>query len=205
MKKQIVLFFLLCLFASSTLQAQDANTKDYRNFPVVITLQFQSFSLPLKNMGENFKNMGIGIGTEVSHNGDHDWVQEFSVMWLRNKAMGNGLYFLTQTAWRPYLGNPFFGEIKAGIGYKIAYRPAESFIQKNGDWISAGKKGKGMLAIPVGIGMGVHDYSENVYTSPFVNYQFILLKGFNQDIPIVPETLFQFGTRTHFKSQSNED
>lgn len=200
MKKQILLFCLLSLFSNATLNAQDPNQKDYRNFPVIVTLQFQSFSLPFKNFGANFKNMGIGIGTEVSHSGDHDWIQEFSVMWQRNNAMGNGLYFLTQTAWRPYLGNPFFGEIKAGIGYKIAYRPIESFIQKNGEWLSAGKKGKGMLAIPVGIGMGVHSFSENTYTSPFVNYQLILLKGYNQDIPIVPETLIQLGTRTHLKS-----
>jgi len=200
MKRQFLLFCLLGFLASATLQAQDSNKKDYRNFPVKVTLQFQSFSLPFKNLGANFKNMGVGIGTEVSHNGDHDWIQEFSVMWLRNKAMGNGLYFLTQTVWRPYLGNPFFGEIKAGIGYKIAYRPVESFIQKNGEWLSAGKKGKGMLAIPVGIGMGIHNYSENTYTSPCVNYQLVFLKGYNQDIPIVPETLFQFGTRTHFKS-----
>lgn len=203
MKKQIFLFFfffLVVLLASQTLMAQDTSPKDYRNFPVTITLQFQSFSLPFKKLGSNFKNMGIGIGTEVSHNGDHDWIQEFSVFWIRNKAMGNGIYLMTQTAWRPYLGNPLFGELKAGIGYKVAFRPSESWIQKDGEWISAGKKGKGMLAIPIGIGLGVHNYSDDVYTSPFINYQAVFLKGYNQDIPIVPETIFQFGTRTHFNS-----
>lgn len=193
-----IFFFLMVWLASFQGRAQDMGSADYRNFPVTLTLQFQSFSLPFKNLGANFKNMGIGIGTEVSHNGDHDWIQEFSLFWIRNKAMGNGLYLMTQTAWRPYLGNPVFGELKAGIGYKLAFRPSESFIQKDGEWIAAEKKGKGMLAIPIGIGLGVHDYSESVYTSPFVNYQAIFLKGFNQDIPLVPETIFQFGTRTHF-------
>lgn len=198
MAKPIFLFFLLGLLAASKGIAQDTNTPEYRNFPVTLTLQFQSFSLPFKNLGTNFKNMGIGIGTEVSHNGAHDWVQEFSLFWIRNKAMGNGLYLLTQTAWRPYVGNPVFGELKAGIGYKLAFRPSESFIQKDGEWISVGKKGKGMLAIPIGIGLGVHNYSESVYASPFVTYQAVFLKGYNKDIPLVPETIFQFGTRTHF-------
>lgn len=200
MQKQLFLSFLILLFAFKSVNAQDPSPKDYRNFPVTLTIQFQSFSLPFKNMGSNFKNMGIGIGTEVSHSGEHDWIQEFSLFWIRNKAMGNGIFLLTQTAWRPYLGNPFFGELKAGIGYKVAFRPTESFIQQEGEWISAGKKGKGMLAIPFGFGLGVHDYSEKVYTSPFINYQAIFLKGFNQDIPIVPETIFQIGTRTHFNS-----
>ncbi|MBC6366085.1 hypothetical protein [Algoriphagus sp. AK58] len=197
MEKRII-FFLILWTASFKAVAQESPTPDYRNFPVTITLQFQSFSLPFKNLGSNFKNMGIGIGTEVSHNGDHDWIQEFSIFWIRNKAMGNGLYLVTQTAWRPYLGNPFFGELKAGVGYKLAFRPSESFIQKEGKWLAAGKKGKGMLAIPIGIGLGIHDYSESVYSSPFINYQPVFLKGFNQDIPLVPETIFQLGTRTHF-------
>ncbi|GAB3220713.1 hypothetical protein J0A67_06125 [Algoriphagus aestuariicola] len=200
MKTRIYLFFSLLSLFCTGLQAQDVTPRDYRNFPITLTLQFQSFSLPFRNMGSNFKNLGVGLGTEVSHGGDsHDWVQEFSVFWIRNKNMGNGLYLMTQTAWRPYLGKPFFGEIKAGIGYKMAFRPSESYVQRNGEWISIGKKGKGMLAIPLGIGLGVHDYSEGTYTSPFVNYQAVFLKGYNQDIPLVPETIFQFGMRTHLK------
>ena len=202
MKKQIFILLLVFLLSSKTLLAQDTSPKDYRNFPVTITLQFQSFSLPFKNMGANFKNVGIGLGTEVSHSGDsHNWIQEFSVFWIRNKYMGNGLYLMTQTAWRPYLAEPIFGEIKAGIGYKLAFRPSESFIQRDGEWVSVGKKGKGMLAIPLGIVLGVHQYAEGAYTSPYVNYQAIFIKGYNQDIPIVPETIFQLGTRTHFKAQ----
>ncbi|WP_026970078.1 hypothetical protein [Algoriphagus terrigena] len=199
MYRQIFLLFSLFITICSAIKAQDSTPKDYRNFPLTVTLQFQSFSLPFKNLGANFKNMGIGLGTEISHGGDsHDWIQEFSVFWIRNKNMGNGIYLMTQTAWRPYLSDPLFGEIKAGVGYKLAFRPSESFVQKDGDWIPVGKKGKGMLAIPIGVGLGVHNYSEGVYTSPFVNYQAVFLKGFNQDIPVVPETIFQFGTRTHF-------
>ena len=197
MKKLFSLFIFLHLLYGISF-GQTENRKDYRNFPLTISLQFHAFSMPFKNFKTNLQNIGIGIGTEVSHSSKHDWIQEFSLIWVRNKSMGNGLFFLTQTAWRPYIGNPVFGEIKAGLGYHIAFRPTDSFIQKDGEWISAGKKGKGMLAIPIGLGVGIHDYSEETYTSPFVNYQFLLLKGFNKTIPLVPETLIQVGTRTHF-------
>ncbi len=172
----------------------------YRNFPITVSIQFQNFALPFKRPSFNFENIGIGIGTEVSHNSSHNWVQELEVWWSSNKNMGNGVYFITQTAWRPYLGNPFFGEIKGGIGYKIAYRPSTGYLPTENGWVTQGKKGKGMLVIPFGIGLGLHSYSDNFYTSPFVNYQFLLVRNYNPAIPLTPETILQFGSRTHFKS-----
>ena len=63
---------------------------------------------------------------------------------------------------------------------------------------SSRKKGKGLFAIPAGVSLGYNDYSEKTYVSPFTSYQFILLKGYNKSIPLVPETLVQFGSRIHF-------
>jgi hypothetical protein len=192
---------LVLLFVLVFLKARSQEPmKDYRNFPITVSIQFQNFAMAFKKPTFSFKNFGIGIGTEVSHNGGHNWVQEFSIWWSGNKSMGNGLYFITQTAWRPYLGNPVFGEVKAGIGYKISYRPSDSFSPGPDGWVSRGKKGKGMLVVPVGAGLGLHSYRENLYTSPFVNYQFLLVKGLNPDIPWSPETVMQFGTRNHLAS-----
>ncbi|MDN3202968.1 hypothetical protein [Algoriphagus sediminis] len=198
MRSKLILSLISVLLVYE-LKAQET-VKDYRNFPLTLSIQFQNFAMAFKKPSFNFQNFGIGIGTEVSHSSGHNWVQEFSIWWSGNKTMGNGLYFITQTAYRPYLGNPFFGEVKAGIGYKIAYRPSESFSPGPEGWQSRGRKGKGMLVIPMGVGVGVHPYRENFYTSPFLNYQFILVKGLNPDIPWSPETLMQFGTRNHFKS-----
>lgn len=197
--KPIAPSLVLILFLAFQAKAQEL-TKDYRNFPLTITIQFQNFATAFKKPSFSFENFGIGIGTEVSHTSGHNWVQEFSIWWSGNRAMGNGLYFVTQAAWRPYIGNPMFGEVKAGIGYKIAYRPRESFSPGPNGWVSQGKKGKGMFVIPAGIGLGVHSYSKGFYTSPFVNYQFLLVKGLNPDITWSPETIMQFGTRNHFES-----
>lgn len=185
-------------FFAFTVKAQ-VSEKDFRNFPINLSVQIQNFALPFKKPFD-WKNLGFGIGTEVSHNSNHNWVQEFAIWWNKNRTMGNGLYFLTQTAWRPYIGNPVFGEIKAGVAYKIAFRPSTAWIQKDGVWQSDGKKGKGMWAFPIGIGLGVHDFKNDFYASPFVNYQFLLVKNYNPDIPLTPETVLQVGTRNHLKS-----
>jgi hypothetical protein len=163
-----------------------------------VTLQFHNFSLPFGDMKTNFSNIGIGLGTELSYNGTQNGVQQVNAVWYHNKAMGNGLLFYTQAVWRPIFGSDVYGETKGGVGYLLSFRPTKSFKQVDGKWISAGRKAKGMLTIPVGISLGKNIYSSGNYFSPFVSYQFLLVKNYNKSIPVVPETLIQVGTRVHF-------
>lgn len=186
-----------CCFAFFA-KAQTAKPKNYRNYPIVVTLQFHSLALPFRDIKSNFSNMGIGLGTEVSHNGKHNWAQQVSGVWYRNKAAGNGLLFYTQTAWRPTITQGIYSEVKAGIGYLYSFRPVESFKPVNGNWVSVGHKGKGMLALPVGLSIGYNKYSSGTYFSPFVSYQCMLVHKYNKSIPLVPETLIQMGSRIHF-------
>lgn len=198
MQKRFILFTLcICLLLNAAI-SQHASNRDYRNFPIVLSLQFHSLAMPFKDIGSHFKNVGFGIGTEVSLNGNHDWVQQFGIIRYRNKGIGNGWLFSTQTAWRPYLGEPVYGEVKLGIGYLLASKPAPNWIQKDGKWTTDGKKGKGMLAIPAGIGLGYNNHQEGKnYLSPFAGYQVAFLKGYNADLPVVPETFLQLGTSFH--------
>lgn len=198
MQKQFPLLTLACTMLAYTALGQEKTGKDYRNFPIILTLQFHSLSMPFKDLGGHFKNVGFGIGTEVSLNGNHDWVQQFGIIRYRNKGVGNGWLFSTQTAYRPWLGQPVYGEVRLGIGYLLASKPSTNWVQKNGKWTAEGKKGKGMLAIPAGISLGYHDYLESkTYVSPFVGYQVNFIKGYSKDLPLVPETFFQLGTGIH--------
>src|SRR5689334_8552514 len=124
------MIFITLLLSSAAL-AQHGAPKSYRNFPIILSIQFHSLSLPFKNIGSNFSNVGLGLGTEVSFNGKQDWVQQFQVGWVHNSNVGSRLLLYTQTVWRPTLGN-VYGELKAGIGYGVAYRPTASFHQENG-------------------------------------------------------------------------
>ncbi|MDX2301474.1 MAG: hypothetical protein NW226_01685 [Microscillaceae bacterium] len=199
MKKLIFIPFIGLILFMQMASAQTDQPKDYRNFPIIVTLQFHSLTTPFRNLKSNFRNIGIGIGTEVSYFDSPNWVQQFNILWYHNKAVGNGLMLYTQAAWRPELFAFTYGEIKAGLGCLISNRPSKSFIKNNGHWISVGRKGKAMLTLPVGISLGYQDYSEQTYLSPFISYQVMLLKGYNQTIPIVPESLLQIGTRIHSK------
>jgi len=187
------IIFLLALFIIPVCGVSQ-DTQDYRNFPVVITIQFQSFSMPFQNLKGHFRNVGIGIGTEVSHNGGHDWVQHFDLIWFRNKTMGNGLLLTTQSGWRPYISNPLYSAIKLGVAYFHSFRTDDSFQQKNGEWINVGKKGKGIFAIPTGIALGYHDYREAGYVSPFLGYQFMLTTNYAKSLPVTPWSIIQVGS-----------
>jgi len=200
MKNKIAALLLSCCLATGAKAQIDPNPiKNYRNFPVILTAQFHSLTLPFKDLKSNFSNVGLGIGTEVSLNKKHKWVQQVNGVWYRNRAVGNGLLFYTQTAWRPKLISNFYAEVKAGAGYMLAFRPVESYKPDNGDWVSVGTKGKGLITVPVGISVGYNKYSSHTYLSPFVSYQLLVLPNYNKSIPIVPETLLQAGVKIYYK------
>ncbi len=177
--------------------AQAPEPKGYTDFPIIITIQFHAFSMPFRDMKANFSNVGIGVGTELSLNGKSNWVQQVNAMWYHNKAIGNGLLFYSQNVWRPDFVTNVYGELKGGVGYLYSFRPTGSFRQVNGEWKSVGHKGKGMLAIPIGISLGYDSRNSTSYLSTFASYQFMLVKGYNKTIPLVPQTLIQVGTRIH--------
>jgi hypothetical protein len=197
MKKLIL---LVCGFAiaASHLSAQENNKQAHRNFPLTVTVQFNALTLPFRDLRTNFSNMGIGLGTEISLNGKQNWVQQFTAGWQRNRYTGNGLFLYTQSAWRPFIFNQFYTEVKAGIGYKYNYRPAPALQPANNGWEKNGYAGKGMLIVPVGISAGYSQYSRSLYLSPFISYQLFLLKSYNKSVPVVPETMLQLGSRIHF-------
>lgn len=190
--KQPIFSILFMLAVLSTVQAQnEVAPSDYR-FPLTISIQFHGFTMPFKNLSSNFRNVGLGIGTELSLNSSNTWVQQVQAVWYRNKAIGNGLLLYSQNVWRPTIESSFT-EIKFGAGYLYSYRPSTSYESVNGKWISAGKKGKGMLALPLGISAGSYKPLKASSIAPFVSYQFMLVKGYNTSIPIVPQTLLQTG------------
>lgn len=195
-KYSIILFFsVACCMYHMPGNAQNNANDHYRNFPVILTLQFHSLSLPFRNLESNFSNIGIGLGTEVSLNGKHNWAQQFSVVWYRNQDAGNGVVLYTQPVWRPTIASDFYTEMKFGAGYLIAQRPVESYRQVEGTWVPVGRKGKGMFTIPVGFSLGYSARSSATCFSPFASYQLLLISNYNPSIPVMPATLIQLGSR----------
>ncbi|MGE0588389.1 MAG: hypothetical protein AB7O48_07415 [Cyclobacteriaceae bacterium] len=196
--KGLLLAVVLMIAINIESKAQDSS-RDYQNFPLVVTLQFHAFALPFHDFASNFKNVGIGLGTEVSLNEKDNWAQQFNVIWFRNKNLGNGLLLYTQSAWRPTIASEVYTELKIGAGYLYSFHPVTSFEQTNGEWNEVKHSGKWMFTIPIGVSLGYHNYSSGTQVSPFITYQFLPVKNYNASIPIVPETLFQIGSRIHSK------
>jgi hypothetical protein len=198
--KSKIATMLLALCLTGSLQAQPDTQKDYRNFPIIVMVQFHNLSMPFKDLKSNFSNIGFGLGTELSYNGKSNWVQQVSATWHHNKTVGKGVLIYSQAAWRPNIASGMYTELKAGAGYMYAFRPVESYKNNNGVWEAMGNKGKGMFTLPVGISVGYQSYSSETYISPFISYQFLLISGYNQSIPLVPETLIQVGSRIHLSN-----
>lgn len=191
---------LLLVLLPAVLYAQDAadSGKDYRNFPLIISVQFQNFALPFHDLKSNFTHVGIALGTEVSLNGKQNWAQQFQAGFYLNSEAGNGFFTCTQMVYRPTVFQHFFPEIKAGIGWQRVFHPVETYQFENGNWVSTAG-GKSQLIVPLGISVGYNDYSPKTYLSPFVSYQVIPALFYAKDLPLSFYSLFQVGTRIHFK------
>lgn len=178
-----------CFFLAVTCFGQSSKQNDW---PIILSLDFHALSLPFKKIGSNFKNVGIGIGTQLSYNDEETWVQRFQAIYYLNRNVGNGLMIHSQLVRVQKISDNEFGEIKIGVGYLYAFRPNTAWEQTNGEWKQKGKKGKSMFVLPIGLGVastfGTHDQYH--YTS----YQALFLTGYNESIPLVPESLIEFGT-----------
>lgn len=198
--RKALLSLLLITMIQTFAQAQtteNSNNK-YRNFPLIVSLNFQNFALPFKDMGSNFSHAGILIGTEVSLNGKQNWVQQFQAGYYFNRDAGNGIIACTQTVYRPTLFDNFYAEVKAGLGWQRVFHPVDAYVYGNGQYISTAG-GKSQLLVPVGISVGYNDYKETTYVSPFISYQVIPALFYNDGIPLSFYSLIQVGTRIHFK------
>ncbi len=158
---------LALIVCSLQAPAQTKGPVNYRNFPVVLSIQFHSLSFPLKDLKTNFRNVGFGIGTEIALGSGPQWAQEFQFVWYHNQRAGNGILLYTQSDWRPAIATNVYAEIKIGFGYTYTFRPVESYRRQNGAWSSVGHEGKWIFTVPVGVGLGYSNYSDLIpYIAP---------------------------------------
>jgi len=202
MNKATILLGLLILTANlATGQENSDSNKDYRNFPIIVSLQFQNLASPFHDLKGNFSNVGLLVGTEVSYNGKQNWTQQFRAGFYFNRNAGNGLMLFTQTVYRPTIFTYFYPEIKAGIGWQRIYHPVTAYEFENGDWEKT-PGGKSQFIVPLGISAGYSKHKEGTYLSPFISYQLIPAVGYDKVIPLNFYSLFEVGTRIHFNYTS---
>jgi hypothetical protein len=200
--KQCVQWCLVMTIFINLATAQINPEKNYRNFPVVLSVQFHSLAFPLKDVKTNFKNLGLGIGTEIALGNSHNWAQQFQILWYKNKQAGNGILIYTQSSWRPTFISYTYTELKVGLGLTYNFRPVESFQQNNGEWHSAGQKGKWLFTVPVGVSLGYNKYAQKTYVAPFASYQILFNANYAKGVPVITNSLVQIGTRIHLSNKN---
>jgi|GEM_PF-628614 len=201
MKVKILLLALMLAVGIPIVRAQQNSNaiRAYRNFPIVVGVQFQSIGRPFKTFKANFANPGFRIGTEVSLTGrqKQDWAQAFTIGWNYNKHSGNSFVAFTQTIYRPVVVGDFLADIRLGIGLTRNMHPSGAWQQASGSLDNKGSWGKTMLLIPTGIGVGYNGYHSGTYFSPFATYEVLAAISCKHIIPVLPASSLQVGARLY--------
>ena len=201
MKKVILYLLLTTGLTTLAVQAQPhtpvSQPRTTRNWPVTVQVYLHSLSMPLQDLRTSNANVGIGLGTEVAYNRRGTLIQTAQMGYYHNSYAGDGFFVQTQAGYRPHVG-PVYAEIKAGLGWHYSFHPNTTFQFREGQWQPAGRTGKGLLMIPMGVSIGYAERANRLV--PFVGYQFFALSGYNPALPVVPNQLLQAGVHIHISN-----
>ena len=113
--KQLLLLGGCLFFLHHPTFAQEVFPENRPDFPLVVSIQFNAFSFPFRNLKSHFPNVGLGIGTEFYYGKKDRWAQKVMAIWYRNQAVGNAVQFQSQIAYRPTAQSDLFTEIGIGL------------------------------------------------------------------------------------------
>jgi hypothetical protein len=193
--------FLYLLLTTSFTQAQSLGPtpkiKRMGNWPFTVQLYLHSLSMPLRDFPTSNANVGIGLGTEAAYNQRGTFIQTVQTGYYHNPYAGDGFFVQTQAGYRPHIG-PVYAEIKAGLGWHYSFHPNTTLQFREGSWQSAGRTGKGLLMVPVGLSVGYTRPASRLV--PFVGYQIFALSGYNPALPVVPNQFLQAGVHLYLSN-----
>ena len=177
----------------------DSLTKiNYYKYPLVVSVDFQNFGLPLHDMTSYFTHPGISIGTELKLNRKSTINLQLNGAFVVNKEMGSALYIYTQTAFRLRIYRSLYGEFKLGVGWQQDFHPTNAYEFKNGDWEKV-NGGKSLLITPVGISFSYKPKKTEKFV-PFISYQVLPSLFYNDVLPLSFHNIIQAGVRIQFIS-----
>jgi hypothetical protein len=199
MIKILIMIALLAALSVSTM-AQPGTWQKVKaaRLPLIASVDFQNFNLPLQDVKSHFTHPGVSLGTEINLHPGSKWIQQLHAAFARNKAMGNAVYLYTQTAFRYRIYRPWRSEVKLGAGWQRNFHPVDAYKFKNGEWIKV-QGGKSLLIVPVGISV-FYKRSETASLVPFLSYQLLPTFFYDDVLPLSFYDLFQAGARFHLKA-----
>ncbi len=200
LSSRLAILIVLCSIVCFNTTAQhDHSTLEAKTILLIAGVQFQNFSLPLRDINSNFTHPGLFVGTEFFYDQDRQLVQQFTLGGYLNQEMGNGFHVTTQFGYRPNLFKDLFGEIKVGINYLRVFHPTQAYDYVHGEWEKTAG-GKSQIGIPFDLGLSYRIDSSTSELSPFVLYQITPALFYNETLPLNIYTNIIIGLRMQLKS-----
>jgi hypothetical protein len=199
MKKSFFVLLLVCGVWCCHGQGETSNDT-FKRLPLVVTLNFNAISTPFHKMKNNFKNVGVRVGTEVGWNSSGNLYQSFNVGYYRNRLNGDGLYINSEFIYRPVVYNHLRMEFKIGPGLADIFLPSQPYQPDgHGNWKKASNPGKPAFQIHTGIGICYEDFMVNhTRVSSFLQYEMVGVVNYNQSVPVLPTSYIHAGSRIRF-------
>jgi hypothetical protein len=196
---RFLLFICPGLLFFSQLCAQDGPKKYSNNLPLIVSISFYAVSTPFKRIQNNFKNVGIRIGTEFQLNGKGNLLQSLQLGYYRNRFTGNGLYLNSEFIYRPSIRDNTQLDFRVGPGIMRTFNAMPGLKQgKDGQWFSE-RSSKTLLQLSGSAGIG-HDYTPAgaLQISPTIQYEVGALLGYAPDFPVLPFSFIHMGSKFKF-------
>jgi hypothetical protein len=187
-------------FIFGTVRAQDPGPGPFENLPLVISLNFNAISTPFHKLQNNFRNIGIRIGTEIALNRKQNLLQSLNFCYYRNRQNGDGIFINSEFTFRPEIFKGANIEFKIGPGVAQLFFPSPTLVPDgSGGWKKQGMSSKTTFQVHTGFGVGYSGFKlGTTEVSPFLNYEIVGLAGYNRTIPVLPTSFIQTGTRLKF-------
>lgn len=193
---------LLILVSIGAYGQRSGNTETTAlKLPIIASVNFQTIATPFQDFENNFRNIGIKLGTEVPYNRARNLLQSFNIGYYRNRLNGDGLYINSEFVYRPKIFNPISLEIKLGPGLANVFLPTQPYEPDGeGNWRKVPNHGKLALQVHGSLGIWYQAIDLNkIRLSPFIQYEIVGIVGYNRSIPALPTTLINAGFRINFK------
>jgi hypothetical protein len=199
--KSILPLLTLISFGAFSQQSYSTDHASIK-LPIIASVNFQTIATPFHNLQNNFRNLGIKIGTEIAYNNKSNVLQSFNMGYYRNHLNGDGLYINSEFIYRPKIYKSIRMEFKLGPGLADIFLPTQPYKPDgNGNWYKANNYGTLALQVHGSIGIWYESLIlNNIRLSPFLQYEIIGIADYNESIPVLPTTAINVGSRINIKS-----
>ena len=196
---RLLLFICSGLLFFSQLCAQDGPQKSLNKLPLIVSISFHAVSTPFKKIQNNFKNVGIRVGTEFQLNGKGNLLQSLQLGYYRNRFTGNGLYLNSEFIYRPSISGDAQLDFRVGPGITRTFNAMPGLRQTDdGRWLSE-RSSKTLLQLSSSAGIA-YDYNRpgSFQISPLIQYEIGALLGYAPDFPVLPFSFIHMGSKFKF-------